>query len=424
MAGLKRTDNKGRILKDGESQRKDGTYRFNYTDADGIRHDVYSKRLVSTDRLPPGCKKDLSLREKERKIIRDLEDGIKASVENKATLNDLFWIYISNKTELKESTRTNYIYMYQKFVQNTLGKKKIASIKYSDVKAFYNALIREMGFKPNSMETIHTIIHPVFTLAVRDNYIRINPATGAMAEIKKSHNWEKPKRHALTIQEQEAFINYMAKHKVYNHWLSLFTVLLGTGGRIGEITGLRWEDCDFKAGIISINHNMVYRKFEGDEKAAFHIITPKTSAGIRIVPMLSDVRKALEYEYEKQKITGFNESIIEGYTGFIFQNRYGYPLSAHNVNRAIERICKEYNEEETILADKEGRKPLLIRHFSAHNLRHTFCTRFCENESNIKVIQEIMGHADIETTMNIYAEATEQKKKESFANLDGKIKIS
>ena len=51
MAGLKRTDNKGRILKDGETQRKDGTYRFTYTDADGVRHDVYSKRLVPTDPL-------------------------------------------------------------------------------------------------------------------------------------------------------------------------------------------------------------------------------------------------------------------------------------------------------------------------------------------------------------------------------------
>ncbi|MBD5162010.1 MAG: tyrosine-type recombinase/integrase [Oscillibacter sp.] len=134
--------------------------------------------------------------------------------------------------------------------------------------------------------------------------------------------------------------------------------------------------------------------------------------------------EALEDEYERQKITGFNESIVDGYTGFIFKNRYGDPMSAHNVNRAIDRICNEYNEEETILADKEGREPFLIRHFSVHNLRHTFCTRFCENESNIKVIQEIMGHADIETTMNIYAEATEQKKKESFANLEGKIKIS
>lgn len=96
----------------------------------------------------------------------------------------------------------------------------------------------------------------------------------------------------------------------------------------------------------------------------------------------------------------------------------------HSVNRAIDRICAAYIEDETVLADQEGRDPVLIRHFSAHNLRHTFCTRFCENERNIKVIQEIMGHADIETTMNTYAEATKEKKKESFSNLEGKIKIS
>lgn len=424
MAGLKRTDNKGRILKDGESQRKDGSYRYRYTDADGIRHDVYSKRLVPTDRVPPGCKDDLSLREKERKINRDLEDGIKAAVENKATLNDLFELYMANKPELKDTTRSNYLYMYNKYVRNDIGKKKIASIKYSDVKAFYNKLIKEKGFKPNSMEIIHTIIHPVFTLAVRDNYVRINPATGAMAEIKKSHNWEKPKRHALTIAEQTAFIDYMRNHKVYNHWLPLFTVLLGTGCRIGEAIGLRWEDCDFDEGIISINHNMVYRKYEEDEKARFHIVAPKTSAGVRIVPMLSEVKAALQSEWETQKIVGFNESVVDGYTGFIFQNRYGDPLSPHSVNRAIDRICAAYIEDETVLADQEGRDPVLIRHFSAHNLRHTFCTRFCENERNIKVIQEIMGHADIETTMNIYAEATKEKKKESFSNLEGKIKIS
>lgn len=276
----------------------------------------------------------------------------------------------------------------------------------------------------NAMEIIHTIIHPIFTLAVRDNYIRINPATGAMAEIKKSHNWEKPKRHALTIAEQTAFIDYMRNHKVYNHWLPLFTVLLGTGCRIGEAIGLRWEDCDFDEGIISINHNMVYRKYEEDEKARFHIVTPKTSAGVRIVPMLSEVKAALQAEWETQKIVGFNESVVDGYTGFIFQNRYGDPLSPHSVNRAIDRICDAYIEDETVLADQEGRDPVLIRHFSAHNLRHTFCTRFCENERNIKVIQEIMGHADIETTMNIYAEATKEKKKESFSNLEGKIKIS
>ena len=94
------------------------------------------------------------------------------------------------------------------------------------------------------------------------------------------------------------------------------------------------------------------------------------------------------------------------------------------VNRAIDRILRDYNKEETVRAGEENRDPELLPHFSVHNLRHTFCTRFCENETNLKVIQEIMGHADISTTMNVYNEATREKKQESFANLEGKIKIS
>ena len=66
---------------------------------------------------------------------------------------------------------------------------------------------------------------------------------------------------------------------------------------------------------------------------------------------------------------------------------------------------------------------LLIPEFSAHHLRHTFCTRFCENESNLKVIQSVMGHSDISTTMDIYAEATEEKKAEVIAKLEDKIFI-
>lgn len=423
MAGLKRTDGKGRILKDGESQLKNGLYRYRYTDANGVRRDIYSNRLVQTDKTPPGGKDDISLRDKEKKVVRDLEDGIKATVENSATLNDLFELYMSGKKELKDSTRCNYLYMYRKYVQDHLGKQKIANIKYSNIKAFYNSLIHDQHFKPNSMEIIHTIIHPVFTLAVRDGYIRTNPTDGAMADIKKSNNWEKAKRISLSIAEQQAFINFISNSPEYNHWLPLFTVFLGTGCRVGELIGLRWEDCDFENMTIDINHNLIYRTQENG-KVEFHITTPKTSAGIRVVPMMSEVKQALLTEYNWQTQIGFNETEIDGYSGFIFTNRFGGVFSPHAINRTIERIYKAHNKAESNLAKEEGREPLIIRHFSVHNLRHTFCTRFCENETNLKVIQEIMGHADIETTMNIYAEATEQKKRESFANLEGKIKIS
>ena len=402
---------------------KDGRYRFRYIDAHGQRKAVYSWRLVSTDKAPAGKRDGASLREKEKQIESDNRDGIDGKAAAKITLNEMFAFYMAGKTELKQSTRTNYNYMYKNYVFDTIGMKKIASIKYSTVKAFYNSLITEKGFKPNSMEIINTILHPVFTLAVRDGYIRSNPTDGVMQEIKKGHNWEKPKRHALTIEEQTAFIEFIAGSDIYRHWLPLFTVFLGTGCRVGEIIGLRWQDCDFKSRTISINHNLVYRQ-QDSGKCEMHITTPKTSAGCRIIPMLDEVSAALMQEKERQFAEGGNNTEIDGYSGFVFTNKNGYVHNPQTINRAIDRIRMAHNDQEEKRAKKERREPVVIRHFSVHNLRHTFCTRFCENETNINVIQDIMGHSDISTTMNIYAEATDSKKKESFNNLQGKIKIS
>ena len=420
---IRRKDVKGRNLKDGEIQLADGRYKFQYTDTSGQRRAVYSWRLLPTDRTPPGKRDGLSLREKEDEIAADKRDGIDGKAVRKTTLNEMFAVYMGGKVNLKQSTRTNYLYMYDNYVRDEIGVKMLQSIKYSDIKRFYNSLILEKGFKPNSMEIIHTLLHPVFTLAVRDGYIRTNPTDGIMAEIKKSHDWEKPKRHALTLEEQAAFIGFLSESELYGHWLPMFTVFLGTGCRVGELIGLRWQDCDFKNGTISINHNLIYRQQENGHME-LHVTTPKTSAGCRTIPMLAEVRKALQQERMKQFREGSGCVTIDGYTGFVFTNRFGEVYTPHTINRAIERIYKAYNALETARAAEEKREPVLIRHFSVHNLRHTFCTRFCENETNIKVIQEIMGHADVSTTMNIYAEATEAKKKESFDNLEGKIRIS
>ena len=417
----KRRDSKNRILQNGESQRKDGKYEFKYVDVNGKRRSVYSWKLRESDSVPEGKRCELSLREMEKQIRRDLEDGISTHTANSITLNELFDTYMSTK-ELKQSTRTNYMYMYKNYVSDVIGKRRIGSIKYSDIKKFYNSLILEKKFKPNSMEIINTILHPVFKMAVRDGYIRMNPSDGVMAEIKKSHNWEKPKRHALTEEQQAKFIDFVANSETYSHWLPLLTVFLGTGCRVGEIIGLTWDDCDFAEGIISINHNLIYRQ-QDDGKCEMHITTPKTESGKRIVPMFEAVRKALLQEKKQQMKQGFNSTIIDGYSGFVFTNRCGYVHNPQAINRAIKRMYTACNEQEVEQAKKEHRQPVLIPHFSVHNLRHTFSNRLCEHERDLKVIQEIMGHSDITTTMNIYNEATKERKQASFARLEGKIKI-
>ncbi len=421
MASVKRKDNKGRILNNGESQMKDGRYRYQYTDVRGKRHAIYSWRLAATDKLPAGKRPDRCLREKIRQVQRDLDDGISIADGNRITMDQMFQRYMAGKCELKQSTRLNYLYMYRHCVAPELGARKIAAIKYSDVKAFYDWLIREKGMRPNSVEIINSILHPIFTMALRDGYIRTNPTDGVLGEIKKSHCWERPKRHALSEQEQAAFMGYMAHSDTYRHWLPLFTTFLGTGCRVGELIGLRWADCDFENRTISINHNLIYRQQENGV-SAMRVTTPKTSAGVRTIPMLTQVKEALLQEQVTQSCRA-RETEIDGYSGFVFTNSKGNVHNPAVINRTIKRVYTAYNREEQAAAIRENRKPCYIRHFSAHNLRHTFCTRFCEHETNLKVIQEIMGHSDISATMNIYAEVTESRKKQSFENLEDKINI-
>lgn len=415
----KRKDSKGRILRDNEFQQKDGRYKFRYYDVNGDLKTVYSWRLVETDKAPTGKKKTPCLRELEKQIKRDVEDGLKTQ---KQTLDEYWKDYIELR-QLKQSTRTNYKYMYGKYIKPQLGHMDISTIKYSIIKKFFVSLIRDVGFKPNSVETIYTILHPIFETAVRDDYIRKNPTDGIMAEIKNSYNWSKERKHPLSVQEQAAFVDFVANSDTYKHWLPLFTALLGTGCRIGEMLGLRWQDVDFKNNIITIDHNLIYR-LQDAGNCEFHITTPKTKNGIREIPMFDAVRQALLNERARQMKEGcFCKDTIDGYTGFIWVNRFGNVQAPHCVNRAIERIIRDYNAMENELAKKENRKELLLPHFSCHILRHTFCTRICENETDLKLIQEIMGHADISTTMDIYNESNTERKKASFERLANSMKI-
>lgn len=399
-----RKDLRGRVLKTGEQQRKDKIYQYSYTDPLGRRRFIYARDLVT-------------LREKEKQLTRDQLDGLDLYVSGRATVNDTFDRYISAKYNLKEQTKVNYMYMYDRFVRDTFGMKKIKDIKYSDVLQFYYYLINERGLGYNTLDSVHTLLHPTFQLAVRDDIIRKNPTDGVMKEIAQNGGKNKGIRRALTIEQQRAFMNYVTNHPVYYHWWPMFAILLGTGCRIGEALGLRWKDVDFEKREISINHTLVYYKHEDDETAGLRVSTPKTDAGTRTIPMLDTVYDAFQMLYEEQKETGFNESVIDGMSGFVFCGRFHNVPNPSGVNRAIKRIVNTYNNEEILEAARKKREPLILPELSCHQLRHTFCTRLCENETNLKVIQSVMGHRDITTTMDIYAEATDTKKRESFDQL-------
>lgn len=406
-----RKDLRGRSLRKGEVQRtSDKRYMYTYTDPLGRRKFIYANDLTQ-------------LREKEEKLLKDQLDGLDIYVAGKATLNETFDRYISTKYNLRESTRSSYLYTYDHYVRDTFGLKRIAEIKYSDVLQFYYHLLNQQGISLGTLDSVHCLLHPTFQLAVRDEIIRKNPTDGVMKEISRESGKNRGVRHALTIEQQRCFMEYIANHPVYYHWWPMFTILLGTGCRIGEALGLRWQDLDFEKRVISINHSLVYYPANGSNKCVLRVSLPKTDAGIRTIPMLDIVKDAFEMLYEEQKENGFNETEIDGITGFIFCNRFGSVPNPQTVNHTIKRIASNYNADEMAQAKKEHRDPIILPNFSCHHLRHTFCTRLCENETNLKVIQSIMGHKNIETTMDVYAEATEKKKQESFENLAAKLDI-
>jgi integrase len=411
MAKISRKDTKGYVLHTGESQRKaDGRYCYSYTDRQGDRHYIYASTLVE-------------LRKKEKELDKSWMDGLDPFAAEKMTVNDMFDRYMSQKFDLKPTTKSNYLYTYDHIVRDGFGKRRLSSIKYTDVKKYYNELLTERGLSPATVDNIHTLLHPAFQLAIREEILRMNPSDGVMAEIKKSKIWVKNKRHALTIPQQKAFMNFIEENPEFSGWYPIVTVLLGTGMRIGECLGLRWDDLDFDKRLISVTHTLSDRPIGKEHKCERHIMEPKTEAGTRIIPMLDEVMDAFLQEYQIQKCLGFCTEEIDGYSGFVFSTAQGKLYQASAVNQALHRMQKAYNDMEGKRAKAEKREPELIPSFSAHNLRHTFCTRFCENETNIKVIQEVMGHKDVQTTLDIYAESTTEKKQEVINSLQGKIII-
>ena len=405
MAQAKRKDKSRIVLRTGEGQRPNGTYEYRWTERGGTRRRVYAKTLEE-------------LREKEKQIQKDKCDGIKAEARY-LTVNDVFDTWRQLKRGLKDNTFQNYQYMYNMFVRPNLGKQRVSSLKKSDVKRFYNMLADERCLQASTIDSVHTVLHQVLDMAVDDAYIRVNPSNNVLKELKQSHIFETEKRRGLTKAEQELLLSFLQRNHTYSHWYPIIAVMVGSGLRVGEVTGLRWCDIDLEEGIIDVNHTLVYydhRVTDGKKGCYFNINTPKTKAGTRQVPMLDFVREAFIMEREYQEALDIRCTItIDGYSDFIFVNRYGHTQHQATLNKAIRRIIRDCNDEVLL---KEEKNPVLLPHFSCHSLRHTFTTRMCEAGVNVKVIQDALGHADISTTLNIYADVTKELKKDEFADLD------
>ena len=405
MSATKRKDKSRVVLRSGEVQRANGSYQYSWMDGSGKRRYVYAKTLEE-------------LRIKEEQIAKDKSDGIKTEARY-TTLNEMFDLWKTLKRGLKDNTFQNYVYLYDTFTRHVIGDKLVTKLKKSDVKRYYIYLADERGLKASTIDGVHTVLHQVLDMAVDDNYIRNNPSDRVLKELKQSYFAKSEKRMALTRAEQDLFLDFLKNSRIYSHWYSVFAVMLGTGLRVGELTGLRWCDIDLENGVIDVNHTLIYyshRSADSKQGCYFNINTPKTAASNRQVPMLDFVKDAFVKEKEVQELLDIKcEAVVDGYTDFIFVNRFGNVQHQGTLNKAIRRIIRDCNDEQF---QKSDNPKVLLPHFSCHTLRHTFTTRMCEAGVNVKVIQDTLGHTDVSTTLNIYTDVTKELKRVEFEGLD------
>lgn len=390
---IRRKDDKNRVLKKYESVRKNGGYEYKYPIGNGKRRSIYADTLEE-------------LRQLEKTIQKDVVDGIK--LDNNMTVNDVYEKWCKVKRGLRDSTFHNYKYMYDMFVYQDFGRRKIADIRRSDVRAYYNHLNEDKGLALTTLDNIHTVLHQVLELAVEDNYIRANPADKALQELKRSskkgRKCKEESARALTVPEMNLFEEFLRTDPRYETWQPIYTIMLWTGMRVGEFTGLQWDDVDFEKNLIHVQRTLVYFDQGGARRCSYAINETKTINGNRFIPMLPQVRESffkLKELYELADIKSTME--VDGLSDFVFLNRFGKPYNQSSLNRGLGRIMRDCNFKQM---DSGKPDPLMLPPLSNHWLRHTFVTRCVEAGLPVKAVQMVAGHADIETTMDIYANCT------------------
>ena len=381
----RRLDKERVALKLGEIQRKNGLYAFRYNSGDdGSRQTIYDRDLAS-------------LRRREEKIRRDVSDGIITNLaKRELTLNELFTRYMRSR-KLSPTTRGNYLAMWKSLVEGSLGKMKVVTIKKSNIRLFYANLGKE-GYSHNTIKLLHAMIYPCLEQATDDDLIRKNPAKNVLGDM----GVPPTERTALTVEQEDKLIDFAKDSNVYNVYVPMLQIMLGTALRCGELLGLTWKDVSLENGEISIDHQLVYKDF-GNDCHEFHICPPKTAAGIRKIPMSETVRAAFAQQRKYNFLRGLNNTYtVDGYNGFIFMSKSGRPLQLGAVNNVLYNIVEKYNKKEIALSKEERREPQLMPAFSAHTLRHTACTRMAESGMDLKVLQYIMGHEKVNITMDVY----------------------
>ena len=354
---------------------------ISYTDNAGNIKYVYSWKLVKTDSVPKGAKDDLSLREKEKLIHRDLEDDI-VPCGGEMTVLDLVKKYVSQKTGVKHNTEANYNFVINIIKKEDFGKKRIDKVKLFDAKGWLIKLQSD-GRGYSTIHSVRGVVRPAFQMAVDDDLIRKNPFEFQLATVVVN---DSVTREALTRKQERAFLKFVKEDKHFSRYYEGIYILFKTGLRISEFVGLTIADIDLKNGVIDVNHQLQRKR-----NMEYVIEETKTECGTRLVPMTDEVKKCFRKIIENRKKPK-TEPMIDGKVGFLYLDKNDMPMVALHWEKYFQHICEKYNK----IYKAEMPK------VTPHVCRHTFCSNMAKSGMNPKTLQKIMGHSDIGVTLNTY----------------------
>lgn len=378
----KRRDKRNRILHNGETQRKDGRYRFKYLDTQGKEKCVYSWRLDHNDPYPKGKRKDLSLREKEKQIEQDMFHQIVSNGGNYTVLT-LVEKYVSLKTGVRHNTEAGYKTVINILKKDPFGSIRIDKVKLSDAKAWLIKLQQIDGRGYSSIHSIRGVLRPAFQMAENDDLIRKNPFQFELVSVVVN---DSVTREAITRKQQREYLRFIQEDKHFSRYYEAIYILFHTGLRISEFCGLTFEDIEFDKKRIRVNHQL-----QRTSKMQYIIQAPKTESGVRYVPMTDEVEQCF-HKIIENRVAPTKEPVIDGYTGFLCLDKNDMPMVALHWEKYMQHIREKYNRIYRMQLPK----------ITPHVCRHTFCSNMAKSGMNLKTLQYIMGHSDISVTLNTY----------------------
>ena len=376
-------DINGKNLGKGLSQRKDGRYEARAV-INGVKINLYDK---SINRLK---------RTFEAEKLRVLENSVRNLPSMTVAEWYQEWFEKCKSPQLKSEISRK---IYDRKLRNTyikvLGLKMVDEVTQLDIQMATNELTDFGTYNRRGLtEALHAL-RDCFDVAIANKLISVNPVVGIY--IRDGNNISKERR-VLEHWEQDLFIDEVKSSYYYEPYM----ILLLTGMRIGEFSGLQWEDIDFVNKRIKICRSMSTAYINGVKIE--EMSTPKTYNSYREIPFFGDVENYFKewkkkQEYYKRKL-GKRWRAKQELGNIVFTTTMGSPITRYNIVHDLKKVEENIRLKEQRAAMIEGRPPREFKHLHPHAFRHTFATRCFEKGLDPVVVQNIMEHSNYSTTIS------------------------